>query len=320
MASFKAASNSSSLIDARSIDPAKSIVVVSTGLTPFDVFNLYVTLDPSWVPVAAPPNALLLGQVRGTDGSVVLPVNLQGYPFFALQRVAGSVFGTFYASGPTNPAGAVAPGFDTTPAIGAFSVISTPKRRFKGPVLIGLNVNQTIDDTFNVYGTDDPLATPTSGSSLIGQIQGGGALTGTTVLLENYLYALVMRTGGSTPGAVISYAPGDNGAQGQWTVTDQPVSGDITPQPPFTVGPQTAQQLVDQSFVIEVDQNTPAIDLTLPNPSINSVVSQRTVVSIGTVPFTFYGKTVQPAIVSVQDCAAIAVWTTHSWVLAGNTP
>jgi hypothetical protein len=310
----------SPLIDARAIDPKKSIVVVSGGLTPFDVFNLYVTLDPTWDPTAlspTPPNALRIGQVRGTDGSVVLPAKLQGFPFFALQRASGSSPGTFYASGPTNPSGAVAPGVAALPAIGGSALIRTPKDRFQGPVIIGLDVSQTVDDTFDVYGTDDPLATPISGSSYLGQIQGGGSLTGTTLLLSDYLLAIVVRTGGGTVGEALSYGAGDNGGQGTAIVADQTASGDITPQPPST---QTPQQLVDESFVIEVVQNTGGINLTLAPPSLASVASQRVVINRGAAPFTFYGKTVQPTSVSSgQDSAAIAVWTVSAWVLAGNS-
>ena len=289
--------SATALVDARAIDPKSSILVLSAGLGYFDTFGLYVTLDPTGSLQLGDPNMVQLGIVRGSpgngQGSVTNPVNLQGYPFFALQRLSGTVTGAglvCYASGPTNPSGAVPVVRTGLPAIGATALLPIGAR-YDNSVLIGLDSKQEIDDTFDVYGANDPTATITNGSSFIGSIQGGGGLTGTAVAVTDYLYALVNRTGGSTlPGFACAYGPGGSGGKGVANVLDQPAGGIITP-----LAPETPQQLVDQSFVIEVFQTTGGPQaLTLPNPSIIGVSSQRTVINGGSAAFTMYGATVAP--------------------------
>ena len=210
------ASSYSALVVATALDPAApSACSLSDALGEFDVFQLWGTLDPNAVPttVPPPPNLYPLGLVRGASQGAIsyAPVGLMGYPNFAIQRIGGSAAGTFYANGGTPVNGAASSVGVSLPALGAFSAIRSLASFAGGPILVGLDSMQTINDTFAVYATNDPATTGLTGSVFIGNIQGGGGLTGTTVLVSGYNHMLCMRTGapmgGATAGFLLAYGP-----------------------------------------------------------------------------------------------------------------
>jgi len=165
---------------------------------------------------------------------------------------------------------------------------------FGNPVRVGLSANQTVLDTFNLYGTDDPSVVSTAGGTLLFNLQGGGGQNSNT-LVSAYQYVYVIRTGGFTVGSLFAWGADDPGVSGalnvgSLTVGDTAVNGNIgTP-------PLTAPQSVDifSSFVLT--QGTPGITATLPMPTSPTpgriaFVSNS---STATAAITMYGVTITP--------------------------
>jgi hypothetical protein len=112
---------------------------------------------------------------------------------------------------------------------------------------------------------------------------------------------------GSTTTIVADQAGGSGGAitlQGKLSRASVPAGNTAADGP---VGGLTAAQSVDIASALLVAQTTPDRNLTLENPSTNTVVSEMLVVSIGSASFTMYGVTITTA-ATPQTSRALFAW------------
>ena len=286
--------------DIRTIDTTAILLKLSTDLLATDEITIYGTLDVTATPTS--PNLVLLGTVNGTLGQPVSGSFLSYWPYVFIERTAGvtptSPTSLFFAC---SAAAAGTPSPPLTTALPATTFFSTlvDLTPFTNPVRVGLDANQTVLDTFEVYGTDDPSTTGFAGGTLIGSLQGGGFnATVSTVLISAYQFVYVMRTGGFTAGSLLLWgandtASGGGGGQGpldlgSLAVDDTAVDGNIgTP-------PLTAAQSVDVYSSFVLDQVTPDVTATLPDPTNPTPGKVVFVSNDGATPITLYGANIAP--------------------------
>ena len=199
----------SAQLDVGALDPATVVAQLSKTLTGNDSFAIYGTLDPS--ATGASPNLAFLAEIQGDNGTTRLATQIRGWRYLFAKRLFGQDPGNFIASGnvaqnPSAPSLPVA-----LPAVGGFAQISFAT--FAGPVRVSLDQGQTANDTFDVYGTNDPAANSAAGSVFLGKMRGGGSSEpvispNNSVVVAGYAFALVERTGGSTTGSASAWSAG----------------------------------------------------------------------------------------------------------------
>ena len=202
--------NFSALLDVRALDPSELLIKLSKELGPSDIVTIYGTQDPT--ASSASPNLTLIGSLPGNSGNTSNALSLDGWAFLIAFRVAGGSPGGFIiASGNQNGTGAtVTPPSVALPPVGTFSTVLSLAVLAGDNFLVTLDANQTSNDTFNVFGTNDATAggvTGAAGGQLLGTLEGGDGTAPGTVLnvSASFSYLFVQRTGGATPGSMFTW-------------------------------------------------------------------------------------------------------------------
>jgi len=214
----------SAQLDTGVIDPSSVVGRLSQGLSQGDQLAIYGSLDPA--STGGSRNLTYIADIRGSSGELAPSPQIGGWRYLFLKRLPTSAAfnaGAFYASGNDAPAPATASASVVVPASGIVGLSLQP---FQAPVRLTLGENFTSADVFDVYATDDPTTTDLRGTTLIGQIRGGGSAlplgSGTSsvpgranqpgpgaaapnALFIAYTRVMIQRVEGTTSGSVFAW-------------------------------------------------------------------------------------------------------------------
>lgn len=170
---------------------------VSKAESIYDQFDLYGAMSN---PSGGEPNLTKLGSFTAAGGNLSqgLAKIARSWPYLIVQRTAGDTAGTFFVSG--NEAPSTTEVVLALPAVGAFSAVASLLPLSASEVRIGLSANQQANDAFDVFLSQDATVVDETGCFYAGQIRGGGAPFGNSLVVSGWPYVLCRRVSGTTGG------------------------------------------------------------------------------------------------------------------------
>lgn len=187
--------------------PFSSSVVNYTGITPTSftgcTTSSLATLGPDQAVIEVLTLPLSVIDVTSTNGFT--PTGALFIPAIGATINYTGITPTEFTGCTTTSTATLTPGLAINQVVTSGLLNLAP---FGNPVRVGLSGNQTVIDTFQLYGTDDASVVSTAGGTLLANLQGGGGVN-SNALVAAYQYVYVVRTGGFTVGNLLAWGASD---------------------------------------------------------------------------------------------------------------